>query len=222
MLLQDSEIWGGANQFSGWTNTVIALRNNLFNRGSYSQLSNSRTNSLSVSNNLYQSVTGLLFWPANSNVWSAYNNLFDSCTFSTVQTIAASGYNAYYNCNRQLSPTNASDITLTNAIAYQSGPLGDFYQLTNSLLIDKGSCTAAFAGLFNYCITTNEVKEAASIVDIGCHYVACDSNGNPIDSNSDGIPDYLSDLNGNGIIDFGEMPFGITIDNPANGSVINK
>jgi hypothetical protein len=45
-------------------------------------------------------------------------------------------------------------------------------------------------------------------------------NPKALDSNGDGIPDYLEDANGNGIVDIGEMPFGVTIDNPVNGTVI--
>ena len=41
-----------------------------------------------------------------------------------------------------------------------------------------------------------------------------------IDTNGDGISDYLADRNGNGFADTGEVPFGITIDVPANGSVV--
>ena len=49
-----------------------------------------------------------------------------------------------------------------------------------------------------------EIKEGSTKVDIGYHYVATDQYGNPIDTNSDGIPDYLSDANGNGVVDSGE------------------
>ena len=84
-----------------------------------------------------------------------------------------------------------------------------------------GSVTnAALRGMYHYTTTTNQVKEANSILDVGYHYVATDANGNPIDTNGDGIGDYLADRNGNGITDIGELPFGITIDCPANGSII--
>jgi len=57
-----------------------------------------------------------------------------------------------------------------------------------------------------------EIKETNSVVDVSFHYVAVDSNGLPIDSNGDGIPDYLSDLNGNGSVDSGEIGWNIVGD----------
>jgi len=59
---------------------------------------------------------------------------------------------------------------------------------------------------------TNQVPETNSIVDIGYHYVATDTHGNPLDSNGNGTPDYLEDVNGNG------QPFTITLIAPANNT----
>jgi hypothetical protein len=50
-----------------------------------------------------------------------------------------------------------------------------------------------------------EIKETNSVVDIGYHLVATDANGNPIDTDGDGIPDYLKDTNGNGVYDAGDL-----------------
>ena len=165
---------------------------------------------------------------------SLVDRAINSCNFSGNQgPLAPSGNNAYWNCNKQLNPTNASDLTLSSAIAYQTGPLGIFYQLANSPLVNTGSCTADLAGLYHYTVTTNlvggfEIKETNSVVDIGLHYVAVDANGNPIDTNGDGIPDYLSDANGNGAVDSGEIGWNITgdlglkvlITRPKNGSIV--
>ena len=41
------------------------------------------------------------------------------------------------------------------------------------------------------------------MVDIGFHYVAV-TNNVPIDTDGDGLPDYLEDRNGNGTVDSGE------------------
>ena len=46
--------------------------------------------------------------------------------------------------------------------------------------------------------------EGTSTVDIGYHYVATDAYGNPLDTDGDGIPDYIEDANGNGTVDSGE------------------
>jgi len=91
------------------------------------------------------------------------------------------------------------------------GPLGEFYypstgastSLTN--LIDAGSVTnAALAGLYHYTTQTSQTKEANTALDIGFHYVALDGNGNPNDYDTDGLPDYFEDRNGNGSVDSGE------------------
>jgi len=58
----------------------------------------------------------------------------------------------------------------------------------------------------------SQVPETNSIVDIGYHYVATDAYGNPLDTNGDGIPDYLEDANGNGLIDSGEIGWNIVGD----------
>ncbi len=42
------------------------------------------------------------------------------------------------------------------------------------------------------------------MVDIGYHYVALDTNGVPVDTDGDGLADYLEDRNGNGIYDGGD------------------
>jgi hypothetical protein len=151
--------------------------------------------------------------PTNST-WYAFNNAFDSCTFNL--TLLTNGNNAYILCNSQLNPTNANNVVMTNSLAYQNGPLGGFYQSTNSPLIDMGSTTANLVGLYHYTTLTNETKEFNTTVDIGYHYVAVDGSGKPIDSNSDGVPDYLQDANGNGIVDGGETDWMLMLFDPNN------
>src|SRR5438132_11500163 len=84
------------------------------------------------------------------------------------------------------------------------GWLGNYYLPTNSIFIDKGSVTnAGLAGLYHFTTTTNQVKDGATRLDIGFHVVAV-TNGVPIDTDGDGIPDYQEDINGNGALDSGE------------------
>ena len=88
---------------------------------------------------------------------------------------------------------------------YEAGPLGRFYQLGGSPLIDAGNTNASVQGLYHYTTQVGQTKETNSIVDIGFHYVSVDANGNPADSDGDGLADYFEDQNGNGIADSGEL-----------------
>jgi len=106
-------------------------------------------------------------------------------------------YNAFLQGGNRTTPQGANDVILTN-FNWQISWLGSFYLPTNSTLINVGSCYATNAALYHFTTTTNQAKEAASIVDIGYHYVATDGNGNPIDTDGDGFPDYWEDSNGNG------------------------
>ena len=63
--------------------------------------------------------------------------------------------------------------------------------------------------MYHFTTQTNQVPGTDSVVDIGYHYVATDTNGVPLDTNSDGIPDYLEDANGNGLVDSGEIGWNI-------------
>jgi len=178
------------------------LVNNLFWRSTLTAAATNLAATLALTNNLVFGTAVNLLQPTNS-VWSAFNNDFDSCTITN--STLTNGYNAYLNCSGRLNPTNANDIVSGTTLAYQTGTLGMFYQPTNSPLINKGSTTADQVGLYHFTTQTNQVKEANTIVDIGYHYVAVDANGNPIDTDGDGIPDYLEDTNGNGIFDAGDL-----------------
>jgi len=162
--------------------------------------------------------------PSNG-LWSAFNNDFDTCSITNSRL--TNGYNAYLNCTGRLYPTNAYDIVSTGSLAYQTSWLGTFYQPTNSPLIDKGSTSATNVGLYHFTTQTNQTIEGSSIVDIGYHYVAVDTNGIPLDSNGDGIPDYLQDANGNGVYDFGDLGdwqntlyLKVLITRPRNSSIL--
>ena len=83
-------------------------------------------------------------------------------------------------------------------------------------MINKGHTTADQVGLYHYTVVTNmvsnlEIKETNSVVDIGYHYVAVGTNGVPIDNNGNAIPDYIEDVNGNGLLDSGETPWEFSI-----------
>ncbi len=218
LLVQDCEFWGGQNTLTGASNTTATLRNNLFYRSVITAAATNLTSTLNLTNNLVFGGLVTIVQPTN-NVWSAFNNDFDSCTITN--STLTNGYNAYLKCSGRLYPTNSHDVVSSGTLAYQSGPLGAFYQSASSALINKGNTNASLLGLYHYTTTTNEVKETNSIVDIGYHYVAVGTNGLPLDSNSDGIPDYLSDANGNGLVDAGETNWAIAIlIQPSNQTVV--
>jgi hypothetical protein len=163
---------------------------------------------------------------------SVEDNLFAGCVFSYYsdegygpRDISTNGYckttmlhgSAQYgsgSCGVYGPAVSGGDVPITS-LDFQTGPLGSYYYPTtgNNLatLIDKGGTTADQMGLYHYTTQTNQVIEGNSRVDIGFHYVALNTNGNPLDSNGDGVPDYLEDANGNGLDDPGETPWDIAI-----------
>lgn len=147
-------------------------------------------------------------WTTTGNAIVA-DNLFDQTVIPDWMggwgATYSGGHNAYVtNCDT-LDPIKTGDIILANPLAYQSSFLGHYYQPSDSPLVDAGSTTADQVGLYHYTTQTTQVPEGVSTVDIGYHYVATDAYGNPLDTNGDGIPDYLEDANGNGIFDAGDL-----------------
>jgi len=231
LLIQDSELWGGPVEFGGNTNTVTTLLNNLFPRAKFSA-GTAVTNSLWITNNLIFGTTVNFLNGDTNNAWQAFNNLFDSCTVTTNMDPHSgrlhNGYNAYLNCTGRLILVGSTDFTNNTTMAYQPGLLGTFYQPSSSPLINIGSTNAQLLGLYHYTTQTNQTKETTSVVDIGYHYVALDGSGNPFDTDSDGVPDYLEDVNGNGSVNSGEtdwqsandLGLKVIITRPKNNSTI--
>jgi len=114
-------------------------------------------------------------------------------------------FNAFLTNEDRLPILGSHDVTNVMGFNWQSSWFGNYYLPTNSPLIRAGSTTADQVGLYHFTTQTNQVPETNSIVDIGYHYVATDAYGNPLDSNGDGIPDYLEDANGDGIFDAGDL-----------------
>jgi alpha-tubulin suppressor-like RCC1 family protein len=161
-----------------------------------------------------------LFWNGKFIFEAATNALMDDNLFDhtaimlhrgqTTQTSNA-GYNAYVtNCNT-LTPVNPSDVILSNSPAYETSWFGNFYLPTNSPILHKGSASANLLGLYHFTTQTNQIPEGTNIVTIGYHYVATDQYGNPLDSNGDGVPDYIEDANGDGLVDDGETNWALAI-----------
>jgi hypothetical protein len=185
--------------------------------------------------NISQAFYNNLFWEGvltvkhlNSGQFTFRDNLFNQTSNTLTGTIDYCSNNAYVTTNfGLLSPTNG-DVFLTTSPAYQPGALGQYYYPSNLSLIHAGSQSAPAAGLYHYTVTTNNAIEGTNIVSIGFHYVAVGSNGLPLDNNGDGIPDYLEDANGNGLVDSGEIGWNVLEDlgltviitQPANNTTI--
>jgi hypothetical protein len=179
-------------------------------------------------NNLFYGGSAV-FAPVDVDPFYISDNLFDKTAIDWPYGSITHDYNGYVtNSTGQWLSTGGGHDVFTNAFGYQTGTLGRFYQPTNSLFVNVGSTTANLLGLYHYTVLTNNVKETNTIVDIGFHYVATDANGNPLDDDSDGTPDYLEDLNGNGTVNSGETDWQssgdgglrVLITRPKNGSIL--
>lgn len=203
--------WFADCEFSGGNFFIAAsslhATNCLFDRV-YTTLSDEYAlNDLSVRNCLFNG--GLLdVIHLDAGDFVLRDNLFDQPTVYQDGNIDGD-WNGYTTGTTRLAPNGMHDIPPTNH-TFKAGPLGRFYLASGSSFIDVGSTTADLVGLYHFTTTTNlvtglQVKEEGGTVDIGYHYVAVNANGDPSDSDSDGIPDYCEDQNGNGAVNSGEI-----------------
>lgn len=174
---------------------------------------------------------GVISFNPNSWVTSIRDSVLDGVglTLSGSTNLSDYAYDGYVNGSNRLVPTNVNDIAVATNWTWRAGPLGNYYQTNPSPFFNKGDVGANLLGLYHFTVFTNlvsglEVKETNSIVDLGYHYVATDQYGNPICTPGDGIPDYLADANGDGLVESGEIswtnyvsPNGLTL---ANGLVV--
>ncbi|MFN3407834.1 MAG: hypothetical protein ACK45B_02460 [Limisphaerales bacterium] len=214
----------GYHQIAVGTNTTTRFVNNLFRRTTL-DVSGAAGAHLAFSNNLFWGGSNVTLRAGIQGTLHAYDNVFDSCHVNSraiMGGVVHNDFNAYLNCTGGTVPlTNAgpNNLILTNTLAYQTGPLGSFYQPVNSPLRDAGSVSnAAQAGFHAYTTTTNQAWEASSVLDLGYHYVAMDANGLPPDTDSDGLPDYLDpDADGDGLPDAWEFAQFGNLNQHANG-----
>ncbi len=189
---------------------LVSLTNNVFERCTVylSKYYYSYDINMTVScyNNLFYG--GLVTFAYDTHTgynpsWNIKDNHFDTVSLSQngsgPATYILKANNAYQSTT---SLGGSSNITLT-AFPYATSYLGRWYQGATNM-VNLGSRNATNATLFHYTTQTSQTKETNSVVDIGFHYVATDSNGLPLDNDGDGAPDYLEDKNGNGTADSGE------------------
>lgn len=189
---------------SGNGTLLCGLTNSLWERGGIQLGAGppSGTNVIAhLRNNLIRNVGAWHFF-CGSNSWTVRDNLFDSTAVTNNGSYVENSTNAHYSTYFGL--TAGVGNILLGSLSYQTNQWGKYYQPTGSSLIDAGSRSAQSAGLYHFTTTTNQSKEATSMVDIGLHYVALTSGGQPLDEDADGLPDYYEDSNGNGSADSGE------------------
>ncbi|MFM1945073.1 MAG: hypothetical protein RI897_4055, partial [Verrucomicrobiota bacterium] len=147
--------------------------------------------------------------------WVIKDNVFDRCAVLDWCLVAPThGYNAYVNTAGRISASpQTGDVTLSS-LSYYERDLGRFYQHSNSSLKDAGSRSVGNAGLTHYTSSQDYAKDTGNVA-IGLHYVATGSAA-PIDTDGDGLPDYIEDADGDGIKDGNETDVG-DIDTDGDG-----
>ena len=196
----------------------VALTNNLVE---YSALTFTKgagvPMAVSVYNNLLRGDTFALSSTSGLDQnWYIRDNLFDG----TPQTISGSpsywvvSYNGFI--AGTVNSLGGTEAKTGLTAGYLSGPLGNYYypasggSTTLAVLINADATrTPADAGLYHYTVKTaansKEGTETPANVDIGFHYVAVNASGNPMDTDGDGLADYLEDANGDGSFGAGDL-----------------
>lgn len=183
---------------------ILALTNNIIQQGDFTivQGSGSYPNpqEFYAWNNLFLSGSMSAIWLTNTYPWAIRDNLFAALVPSVTGTPPA-GNNGYTGGSATFGGTS-NKLLLT--LDWQTGALGPYYNPTSGIsvgltnLLNLGSRNATTASLYHHTTTTNQVKEGSSVVDIGYHYIALNTEGKPNDQDGDGVPDYLEDANGDG------------------------
>lgn len=153
------------------------------------------------------------FQGAPALTWTFTDNIFDHSEFHGPNSYHGTGpigdnHNNVYAGMGSTRLQPADPYSFATTVTYRNGPLGAFYLgEENAALMHTGSQTAAEAGLYHFnTIGTDEIQ-GDNQVNIGPAYLTLDNAGNPVDSNGDGVPDFIADRNGNGLEDADEMPW---------------
>lgn len=226
--------WSWADYATSSPYPNITFKNNVFERCNF-QFGGMATPYYEVNlnwrNNLFRNSTVQLNFDlfAGSFTWTLYDNVFDtvSLTLNRANSSITASHNAYYNTTKLFYVTG-TEITLTGPLNWQKGPLGDYYYPTpdggTSLpsLIDADATvtrTPALLGLYHFTTRIDLQKDSATSTtsDIGFHYVATDTSGNPLDYDGDSLADYLEDTDGSGTHNGGDMSSWSNADSDLDG-----
>lgn len=194
------------SSFLGGTMGLGALNcevfNCLFDRGT---VSGTTAGTNTFFNNTFLDGSADFTTPPSVGSITIKDNLFVRSSLSSTNSVTHS-HNGYLTNYSRLSPAHSNDVVVTS-LEFETGALGAYYLPTNSAFINAGSRNATNAGLYHFTTATNQTKEGTSTVDFGLHYVAVNGSGLPVDTDSDGLPDYFEDWNGNGVWNTGETYF---------------
>jgi len=155
------------------TGLCLGLTNNSFQGGELEVNRYSSGGSVSLRNNLFRTMHVVLSADGDTG-WILADNLFDQTTVEDEFSPVAATHNAYFQATNGLTEEEAP-IRLTDW-TYQPGPLGPFYQPTNSPLFQSGSLRASDIGLFHFASQLTQQKAGSNTVSVGVHYAALETN----------------------------------------------
>jgi len=201
--------------------------NNLFERSSLSVFNGyAASGGTNYQNPIALTAYNNLFWNGASSftyqdlsatshpAWVFRDNVFDHGSVGltgdgSYQTYVTRSFDGFFSTTGSSQLSGTGDVTIT-ALTYGSPPAATgwrWYQnsRTPSLHdVDTGR-TGAAGGLYHFTTKASEGKETTSAMDLGFHYVVLNGSNLPVDTDGDGIPDYLEDTNGDGAVSSGEL-----------------
>jgi len=225
--------------------------NNLFERSTVDLFNGYLTSGATYQNPVTVTVYNALFWRSTVTLtyndlsasshpaWTLRDNVFDGGTVAltgdgSYSMYVSLSYDGFFNTTGSSQLRGMGDVTIT-ALTYGSPPAATgwrWYQNARTPTlhdVDIGR-TGAAGGLYHYTTKASEGKETTSAMDLGFHYVVLNGSNLPVDTDGDGIPDYLDgDSDGDGILDYqdgdpnntGIGVLSITIDSPTSGQTYN-
>ena len=161
-------IWNARLQVSATNGLCVGLTNNSFQRGQIYLEPCGSGGLFHGHNNLFRFLD-VTFYPGDST-WTLGDNFFDQSLVDDGGLPLTATHNAYFQATNCLSDEEAP-MVLTHW-TYQAGPLGPFYQPTNSALLRSGSRSGSESCLYHFTTQLDQQKAATSPVSIGVHYAA--------------------------------------------------
>ncbi len=199
---------------------TMNFRNNLFNHSQLEFWQADSTQTTFANNTFNEAGLAVIGGTLPQNAWLAENNFFNRANVSfSFSGVLVNRYNGYV---FGPLPNSSGGDQLLSDVQFQPGPLGYFYIPQTYGLVNHGSGTAASLGYYHYTTAAAQTPEGSSTLDMGFHFVVVNWTGAPIDSDNEGLADYLEDSNGNGLTDTGETRFAIvTTDVDTDGDGIS-